>query len=322
MERRSWGGRAGTLTQLRKPNRGQRGQADTEKHPADQAVCTRSTAAPRQAGSGPRCRSWDSRGGCAPWGSGGSARSCARRHNVWPCSRGGWGSSPDTLDLAPQCSLQTVAAQRSSATLSAFCPYHQQQRGCQGSTTAARHAAAPALGCVSRSHHLLPNCPGREMLSPVLSMLRCPEEHPCREPTRSLQRGCPHPERCGRPGGLAQLCCQPASPVPRGVTGTAAELQHPGAAGTVQAHRPGPGQHHRAPPGRPHSLHLQDQPQHTEDPAAAASGSFRWLWLPEDTGRAARHRIRAAACHSSNPLRSQHCSQGTHFPVCLELSFT
>lgn len=246
MERRSWGGRAGTLTQLRKPNRGQRGQVDTERLPADQAVCTRSTAAPRQAGSGPRCRSWDSRGGCALQGSGGSARSHAHRHNVWLCSQGGWGSSPNTLDLGPRCSLQTAAAQRGSETLSAFCPYHQRQRGCQGSTAAARRAAAPALGCVSRSHHLLPNCPGREVLSPVLSTLRGPQEHSCRAHTQPAA-GCPHPERCGGPGGLAQLCCQPASPVPGGVMGTAAELQHPGAAGTVWAHRPGPGQHHRAP---------------------------------------------------------------------------
>lgn len=113
-------------------------------------MCTRSMAAPRQAGSGPRCRSWDSRGGCALQGSGGSARSHAHRHNVWLCSQGGWGSSPNTLDLGPRCSLRTAAAQRGSETLSAFCPYHQRQRGCQGSTAAARHAAAPARGCESQ----------------------------------------------------------------------------------------------------------------------------------------------------------------------------
>lgn len=64
---------------------------------------------------------------------------------------GGWGSSPDTLTLPRGAACrQTAAAQHGSVTLSAFCPYHQQQRGCQGITTAARRAAAPALGCESQ----------------------------------------------------------------------------------------------------------------------------------------------------------------------------
>lgn len=119
MERRSWGGRAGTLTQLRKPNRGQRGQVDTERLPADQAVCTRSTAAPRQAGSGPRCRSWDSRGGCALQGSGGSARSHAHRHNVWLCSRGCGDPAQTPLTLARGAACKQ---QQHSAALRLYLP--------------------------------------------------------------------------------------------------------------------------------------------------------------------------------------------------------